>query len=211
MTSTSEITYDKMSERVFDFLDWAGIDKCVVMGHSMGGKVGMVMATGDEQERLEGLIVIDIAPVTYSSSDGTDWSLIETIITTCSTLPLPTLTTKKSASDLLKSTIPDPSLRSFILTNLSQTSSSLKWKVPIKTLSHNLQNLSTFPKTYLPYPGDTYFITGSLSKYVRLKYLPQISARFPRHMIATIRGAGHWCHAESPADVVSLVGKYINR
>ena len=53
MTSTSQITYDKMSKRVFDFLDWAGIDKCVVMGHSMGGKVGMVMATGDEQERLE--------------------------------------------------------------------------------------------------------------------------------------------------------------
>ena len=80
------------------------------------------------------------------------------------------------------------------------------------------------------YPGDTYFIAGGQSKYVRVQNVPAIekvshlegtftgylshptnpsSQLFPRHMLATIRGCGHWVHAENPADVLSLIGKYI--
>ncbi|GMH69402.1 hypothetical protein TrLO_g2903 [Triparma laevis f. longispina] len=216
------ITYPLMSKCVVDFLDWAGIETCTVIGHSMGGKVAMAMATDPVyQGRLEGLVVIDIAPVTYEAGDGTDWSTIETIISTCTSLPLSTLPTKKSADDYLSKNIPSPSLRSFILTNLSssktgdrsddRSSSSLTWKIPILKIKNSLKTLASFPPPTTPYPGDAYFITGGNSKYVRLIYKKNIEECFERYMITTIRGSGHWCHAESPADVVDLVGRYFDR
>ena len=65
------ITYPLMSKCVVDFLDWAGIETCTVIGHSMGGKVAMAMATDPVyQGRLEGLVVIDIAPVTYEAGES---------------------------------------------------------------------------------------------------------------------------------------------
>ncbi|GMH81664.1 hypothetical protein TL16_g09002 [Triparma laevis f. inornata] len=73
------------------------------------------------------------------------------------------------------------------------------------------KNPRLLPPPTTPYPGDAYFITGGNSKYVRLIYKKNIEECFERYMITTIRGSGHWCHAESPADVVDLVGRYFDR
>ena len=53
-----------MANDVFQLLDELGYRSCRVIGHSMGGKVAMQMALTNE-ERIEKLIVLDIAPTKY--------------------------------------------------------------------------------------------------------------------------------------------------
>jgi len=61
------------------------------------------------------------------------------------------------------------------------------------------------------YEGDVFIINGGQSRFVRHAYMDKIAAFFPNHMLTTIRGAGHWVHAEAPDDTVALLKRYLDR
>eukprot|EP00960_Hanusia_phi_P075731 768460-Hanusia_phi.AAC.3 len=63
----SSMRYDEMGEDVFGFASGLGAEKLSLIGHSMGGKVAMNMAL-KHPDKLSSLVVVDIAPVDYSSS-----------------------------------------------------------------------------------------------------------------------------------------------
>jgi pimeloyl-ACP methyl ester carboxylesterase len=65
------------------------------------------------------------------------------------------------------------------------------------------------PKT--SYDGDVFIIHGGQSRFVRHAYMDQIAEFFPNHMLTTIRGAGHWVHAEAPDDTIALLKRYLDR
>ena len=56
--------YFDLAEDIKEFIEEQGIINCCLIGHSMGGKAGMVL---DKlyQGFLSKLVVVDIAPVTY--------------------------------------------------------------------------------------------------------------------------------------------------
>jgi Predicted hydrolases or acyltransferases (alpha/beta hydrolase superfamily) len=60
---STEMDYREMANDVLETLDVIGIDKFSVIGHSMGGKVAMQLAL--ISERVEQLVVLDIAPFAY--------------------------------------------------------------------------------------------------------------------------------------------------
>ena len=54
-----------MAEDLSDFMDQQSIYQASLLGHSMGGKVVMHFAA-DHAERIEKLVVADMAPVQYN-------------------------------------------------------------------------------------------------------------------------------------------------
>ena len=62
-----EMTYQDMARDVIELLEAQGLGPVRLMGHSMGGKAAMVVAL-TRPELVERLIVVDIAPVTYSAA-----------------------------------------------------------------------------------------------------------------------------------------------
>ena len=56
--------YPSMASDVLAYMNDNSLEKAVLLGHSMGGKVAMQLAL-DAPERVTGLIVADIAPVEY--------------------------------------------------------------------------------------------------------------------------------------------------
>ena len=63
----------------------------------------------------------------------------------------------------------------------------------------------------LQYTGDVFFIHGGASKFVRHSHISTIASYFPNHMLTTIRGVGHWVHAEAPDDTIALLKRYLDR
>lgn len=61
---SEEMSYRAMAADILETLDASGIDKVIIIGHSMGGKVAMAL-TALAPDRVEKLVVIDIAPVAY--------------------------------------------------------------------------------------------------------------------------------------------------
>jgi len=56
--------YQEMAEDVVSFLDDNGLQRIILMGHSLGDKTAMQF-TVQFPERVSSLIMVDIAPVQY--------------------------------------------------------------------------------------------------------------------------------------------------
>ncbi len=63
---SDEMNYAVMAQDMVETLDAHGIDRVAVIGHSMGGKIAMTMSAL-VPERIERLVMIDIAPVDYQT------------------------------------------------------------------------------------------------------------------------------------------------
>ena len=58
--------------------------------------------------------------------------------------------------------------------------------------------------------GLVYFLCGGNFDYVQDRYWPAIEALFPRAVLSTIEGAGHWFHAERPDEFLFALTGFID-
>eukprot|EP00533_Pseudo-nitzschia_delicatissima_P005815 CAMPEP_0116099716 /NCGR_PEP_ID=MMETSP0327-20121206/11915_1 /TAXON_ID=44447 /ORGANISM="Pseudo-nitzschia delicatissima, Strain B596" /LENGTH=415 /DNA_ID=CAMNT_0003591609 /DNA_START=54 /DNA_END=1298 /DNA_ORIENTATION=- len=207
---SEEMTYPSMARDVVNFLKSQNIENVILVGHSMGGKVAQALALL-YPEYVEGLVVLDIAPVTYSREEDPHWRAVEDILRAVHGVIEATEgaeTTKREIDLELRKSIPDPALRAFVLTNYDSRTN--EWKIPIATMVHELERIAGFDlkpeyDSSSTYDGDVFIINGGQSRFVRHSYMDQIASYFPNHMLTTIRGSGHWVHAEAPEDLVALL------
>ena len=87
------VDYQAMADDLLALLDAQGIYQAHLLGHSMGGKTVMQFA-GQHSERVDKLIVVDMAPKAYPPHH-------EEILTALTSLPLATLASRKDAAALL--------------------------------------------------------------------------------------------------------------
>jgi pimeloyl-ACP methyl ester carboxylesterase len=55
------------------------------------------------------------------------------------------------------------------------------------------------------------FIRGGKSNYIRDTDIPPIKEHFPNAVVETIADAGHWVHAERPAELLEKVLRFIQQ
>lgn len=205
-----DMTYASMAADVLHFCDVQGLDHVELIGHSVGGKVAQAVALL-QPERIKGLVVIDIAPVRYTP-DEPHWKAVQDIIQALMSVTLQPNLTKREVDVQLRSSIPDPALRAFCLTNFQNGN----WNVPLPHIWSQLDTLagfdvSTQSQSTAQFTGDAFFIHGGQSRFVRHQHLETIGEYFPNHMLTTIRGAGHWVHAEAPEDTTALLQRFLDR
>jgi pimeloyl-ACP methyl ester carboxylesterase len=183
-TPIASMTYFEMAKDVLAFLDSQNLSKVILVGHSMGGKVSQTLALLTGTQRVEGLVVLDIAPVPYSSSEP-HWKMVEEVLWACARADG---TDKQTIDHQLKEVVPDPNLRAFCMTNFGKDS----WKIPLDYIVDQLDNLAGFEvEGSSKYDGDVFIIHGGQSKFVRASHMEKISNFFPNHMLTTIRGRYH--------------------
>ena len=220
----SEMSYSDMADDVLAFLNKHAIDKAIICGHSMGGKVAKSLALSNP-DRVAGLVVIDIAPVTYTNDDPS-WKAVEGIIRSLKEVELPPGKTKRDVDVELRISVEDPAIRAFVLTNLETVPSKekvqiLRWKINVDAIADQLHliagfdvksmDLSENSDLDLQYTGDVFLIKGGASSFVKNSHIPVIKKHFPNFLLTSIKGCGHWVHAESPDQTVALLKKYLDR
>lgn len=199
--------YREMAKDVVAFLDAQQIDRAVLVGHSMGGKVAQAIALL-QPHRVDGLVVLDIAPVHYTTAEP-HWKAVSDIVRVLQSITVGAGMTKQQIDQQLRVAIPDPAMRAFCLTNLDSTQG---WKIHLHGIAAQLEKLAAFDiDVSHQYPGDAFFIHGGQSRFVRHAYMQQIASYFPNHLLTTIKGAGHWLHAENPDDTVALLKRFLDR
>eukprot|EP00934_Nitzschia_sp_Nitz4_P006264 Nitzschia sp. Nitz4//scaffold52_size167869//88143//89174//NITZ4_002280-RA/size167869-processed-gene-0.131-mRNA-1//-1//CDS//3329554047//6254//frame0 len=204
----SDMSYSAMAEDVVEFLDQRNINKAILVGHSMGGKVAQAVSIL-HPDRVAGLVSVDIAPVRYTSTSDPQWKVIEDIVQAMHSVGR--VASKAQLDKLLRVSIPDPNVRAFVLTNYD--AKTKEWKIPVQTIRSHMDSLAGFdmPEDSQSYDGDVLIINGGQSRFVRHAHLNQISEFFPNHAIMTVRSAGHWVHAEAPDNTAALLQQYLDR
>ncbi len=195
-----EMNYPDMALDVIRFLDDNDIQDAKIIGHSMGGKTAMTLALSFP-ERVQQLVIVDIAPVSYSHN-------YEALLGNLDQLDLGLIERRADANRMLGEAIDDDELRLFLLQNLViKAGKPAKWRINLNAIRTNVNHLVQYKPSHttMQYRGSTAFIRGRLSGYVQDSHLPQITALFPTADFHTIERAGHWPHAQNPTAFLSCI------
>ena len=186
-------SYEVMAEDLKRYCQENGLEKIVLLGHSMGGKTAMEVAT-KYPTMVSKLIVVDIAPKYYPPHH-------QDILKALSSLNFAEIETRGQAEEVLSQYIKERGVRLFLMKNLYRKSKSefgLRINLPI--LKEKVENVGVGLADGAVYNGDTLFIAGGNSNYIEAMDEPLIKNHFPNAQIKTIEDAGHWVHAENPDD-----------
>jgi pimeloyl-ACP methyl ester carboxylesterase len=103
------------------------------------------------------------------------------------------------------------------LTNTKTSPSGhLAFRIPLDLLGRSIPHIGDFPypqpdsesTSEINWPGPTLFLKGEHSKYINRRNIPIAKAYFPQ-MKLEVLDAGHWVHAEQPAETLRLVKEFI--
>jgi pimeloyl-ACP methyl ester carboxylesterase len=124
-------------------------------------------------------------------------------------LALPPALTRAAADAALAPAVPDPATRGFLLQNL-KLGAAPSWRLNLSAIAAALPALVGWPDPEgAAYPGPALFVAGARSDYIVPAYRPAIHALFPAARFVTLKGAGHWLHADDPDGFVRVVEAFV--
>jgi pimeloyl-ACP methyl ester carboxylesterase len=183
-------------------------DPVALVGHSLGGKVAMVLALR-HPELVERLCVVDVSPVAYDRL-----SEFGGYVAAMRALDLDSLSSRGDADEGLAAAVPDPTVRAFLLQNLRRDGDGWRWQANLDVLGEDLPVIGDWPEDQLAglpaYPGPVLWIAGALSDYVRPEYSGAMDRWFPANRLVTVKEAGHWVHSEQPEVFVEVLRRFVD-
>jgi len=213
--------YYLMRDDLFEFMEEKAISKASIIGHSMGGKTAIYFAL-EYPEKVEKLIVVDIAPGSYKSLANPSTNTLNhlNILNALYNLDTENLKTLREADQELSEAIPYKQVRQFLLKNLKRDKNGkFHWLLNVNTLRNELPSImdgidineyteDAKEQNKKQYP--VLFIKGEKSEYIGESGINQIKTLFPSAYIQTFEDAGHWVHAEQREKFINAVEKFLS-
>ncbi len=199
--NTYEFSYQLMADDLMNYMDENGIESASILGHSMGGKVAMLFAT-QNPDRVEDLIVVDIAPKGYPVHH-------QEILHGLHSLDFSKISSRTEADDELAKSLPNASVRQFLLKSLYWVEKGkLGYRFNLESITDHIEMVGEALLESAVYNGPTLFIKGENSGYIVEDDMPMIKRHFPNAELISAK-AGHWVHAEQPELIFTEVLKMI--
>lgn len=188
---SNDFDYDLLAEDLERYMDHHGLEKGMVLGHSMGGKTAMQFAC-DHNERTMKLLVADIGPKFYPPHH-------QYIVDALNALGPDAFASRSKADVALEKHISDWGTRQFLLKNLYWVEKGkLDFRFNLSVLSGKMEEIGENINPSDTYDGPTLFLRGDRSEYITTGELSDFKKHFPKAEMQTVEKAGHWLHAENP-------------
>ncbi|MEO8774568.1 MAG: alpha/beta fold hydrolase [Gelidibacter sp.] len=201
---SDEFNYEVMVEDLKQYSDEHQLKDFVLLGHSMGGKTAMLFAV-EHPELVSKLIIADISPRYYPTHH-------DDILKGLSALDFQTLKSRGEADDQLSQYVQDVGTRQFLLKNLYwKEKGLLDLRINLEVLKEQVNEVGEPLPMHVKFEKETLFLRGDRSEYISLQDESLIHAHFPKSEIVTIANAGHWLHAENPADFYEEVSNFLGK
>ena len=184
--------YHVMADDLVEVINSLNI-KPNIIGHSMGGKAAMVLAL-KRPNLVRNLIIADIAPVKYEHDQS---QFIEAM----QKVDLSKVEKRSDATLALSKFVEDKSLQNFFTQSLDIKAK--RWKLNLKVLRSEMSEILSFPKIESEFSGNSLFLKGEKSDYIKPEHRKLIKSLFTKARFATFKEAGHWLHAEKPREFES--------
>jgi esterase len=202
---SDEFSYEILSNDLFDFLQQHQISKAHIIGHSMGGKTAMQFAL-DHSERVDKLVVVDIAPVTYDDENNPVFKALFGA-------DVKHAASREEIEMVLQKSLKDEATVQFLMKGLQRAvngQSAFQWRFNVESLYENFSLISSAINSSKVFSGEVLFIKGGESPYINPDNYSAIEKLFPKHQITEIKGAGHWVHADKPAEFIAEVTRFLS-
>ena len=209
---TDRVDYREIADRVAAHLrgGLAADGPVHLLGHSMGGKVAMVLALR-HPELVDRLIVEDISPRLSPQATDEFVHLLGTMLR----MDLDAYDSRAEADAAMAEHVHDARVRGFLLQNLRRAAGHFAWQPNVAMLFEHLREIGSFPDPVVPqdparvFDHPVLWLAGAESDYVQDEDVPRMKELFPRVVRVTVRDAGHWLHADQPEAFVSAVRTFL--
>ena len=204
---TSSFSYPEMAEAVVEFLSEEEIPRCILTGHSMGGKTAMAVALKYPQ-RVERLCVVDIAP-------KSDPARHTQILAAMQEVAEAAVHSRREAEAIMARRLESARERAFLQKSLGEDEYGVyRWKLNLDLIRRDYETAIAWPyhanDGVQPYDGAVMFIAGGKSGYLKQSDLSQIRQLFPNASMREIADAGHWVHADRPDEFLSVYRSFLS-
>ncbi|MBL0608819.1 alpha/beta fold hydrolase [Aeromonas jandaei] len=200
---SDDMSYPAQAADILALMDHLGLAQAAIVGHSMGGKVGMQLAKV-APARVSKLVVADMAPVAYPHSRHQN--VFAGLNATLATLPQ----SRSDAERILAEHIEIAGVRQFLLKSFAKGDDGWQWRFNVPALEENYANIMGWPEDERRFEGPVLFIKGGDSDYMQPQYSEAAQAQFPAAKVRVIAGSGHWLHAEKPMLFNKLVVDFLS-
>jgi pimeloyl-ACP methyl ester carboxylesterase len=201
-----------MVQDLYQFLENQEIEKAILIGHSMGGKTVMHFAK-KYPEKVDALIVLDIAPKSYVSLAKKASIHHYVILNSMRSIDFGKVKSRKEIDNQLAENIEDERIRMFLLKNIHRNKNNrFSWRLNVEALYKHIDEIMNGelsveePITGFP----VLFVRGADSNYILDEDFEKIKELFPYAELKTIKNAGHWLHAEQPEALLKIIKDFLN-
>jgi len=191
-----------MTQDIVNYMDANNIEKAHLLGHSLGGRIVIDFAM-QYQDRLDHLIVADMAPKAYQPHHNTIFKALKSI-------NFEEISSRKDVENIFEQYIPEVGVRQFLMKNVYHAENGqYAFRFNLSSLDKYYQELIGSELLKGIFNGPTLFLGGANSNYILAEDEIMIKERFPNAEIKKIANAGHWLHAENPKDFVTEVMNFL--
>jgi esterase len=199
---SDDFSYEVMVQDVLDYCQLHQLDAVDVIGHSMGGKVVMLLAT-TYPDLINKLIVADIGPKFYPPHH-------QTILAALNAVDFSTKPSRVEVEEVVSEYISDFGTRQFLLKNLYWIEpGQLAFRFNLDVFNKKIDQIGKALPFDNYFQKETLFLRGDKSDYIVDSDFETILHHFPKAEIATISNAGHWLHAENPSEFFEKTAHFL--
>ena len=197
-----EFSYEIMAQDVCEYCQAHHLDHINIIGHSMGGKVAMLLAT-QYPELVDQLIVADIGPKFYPQHH-------QDILAGLNAVDFSIQPSRSDVEEIMTQFIPDFGTRQFLMKSLFwQEPGQLAFRFNLAVFNKKMEEIGIPLPHNARFDKPTLFIRGGNSKYILDSDFENIKNHFPDSSIQTIPNVGHWLHAENPTEFYKIVTSFL--
>lgn len=193
---SESMNYQLMAQDVVNVLEYLKLDKVMIIGHSMGGKIAMKL-TELVPDKIAKLIVLDIAPVKYDRKHDKVLSALKIIENK--------ELNRQAALEVMAESL-DEMTSQFLLKSFKNG----RFKFNVKAIDAHYNDIADWQKV-TAFLGKTLFIVGGNSDYVLPRYQSEIIEQFPEAKAKVVVGTGHWLHAEKTDAVMKIIQDFLSK
>jgi esterase len=194
--------YEVMMQDVIAYANDHQLKSFDIIGHSMGGKVAMLLAVR-HPERVRKLIVADIGPKYYAPHH-------QDILAGLNAVDFSLQPDRAQVEEMLFPFIPDFGTRQFLMKNLYwKTPGQLDFRFNLKVFNEKIQEVGAALPEHTVFNHPTLFLRGGNSRYIIESDWEGIQRHFPQAVLDTIPNVGHWLHAENPKAFFEITARFL--
>jgi pimeloyl-ACP methyl ester carboxylesterase len=199
---SDDFNYTVMANDILEYCQHYNLKDISIIGHSMGGKVAMLLAT-TYPDLVEKLIVADIGPKYYAPHH-------QDILAGLNAVDFTTKPDRTTVEETLYPFIPDFGTRQFLMKNLYWIEpGQLAFRFNLAVFNAKIEIIGEALPPEKHFNKPTMFIRGGNSKYILDSDINQIQKQFPDSILITIPNVGHWLHAENPTSFFEETLKFL--
>lgn len=189
---SDEFNYQVMVADVLEYCEKHQLKNLSVIGHSMGGKIAMLLATS-HSDLVEKLIIADIGPRYYRQHH-------QEILAGLTAVDFSQKPSRSDVEATIKSYIDDAGTVQFLAKNLYwKEPGQLAFRFNLPVFLTEIENVGEALPESAHFDKPTLFLRGANSRYIKDEDLDSIRKQFPKAIFVSLKNAGHWLHAEQPA------------